>query len=66
MAQCDFKVLAGLLENNLDLDSQLEVLGHLDECPICRDMIYRLSRERDNGYFRDLPYDVERVLAGRA
>ena len=65
MDGCEFSRLVQLLEGTLDLDSQLAVLEHLDECRTCKEAIYRLSRERDNGYFLRVPYDVDKVLAGR-
>ena len=47
MGTCNFKNLVELLDNQLDLDEKLEVLSHIENCSICRDAIYQISRDRD-------------------
>ena len=47
MRSCSFSRLLQLVNQQLDLDGQLEVYGHLDRCNICRDAVYELSRDLD-------------------
>jgi hypothetical protein len=35
----------------MNINSILEVFGHLDECGICRAAIYHISREKDSTLF---------------
>jgi predicted anti-sigma-YlaC factor YlaD len=63
MNACSFKKLVQLLDNQLKLDEKLEVLNHLDQCPICRDAIYQISRDRDDAYFIHRPYKIEKNVA---
>jgi anti-sigma factor RsiW len=56
MESCDFELLVRLLDDDLDLDSKLEVLSHLDQCTTCRDAVYQISRDRDGGFFIYRPY----------
>jgi predicted anti-sigma-YlaC factor YlaD len=44
---CDFDQLLQLLNRQLDLDRQLEVYDHLDQCEICRDTVYQLAHDQD-------------------
>ena len=44
---CSFEQLVLFLNMQLDLDKQLEVYDHLDQCDICRDAVYQLSRDQD-------------------
>ena len=64
MRGCNLELLAALLHERLDLDAKLEVFNHLDDCKICRDLIYQLARERDDGHFVHHPYDVDKVMHG--
>jgi hypothetical protein len=63
MAACSFKKLVQLLDKQLSLDDKLEVLNHLDSCKICRDAVYQISRDRDEGLFVHRPYNVEKNFA---
>ena len=56
MSACSFKKLIKLLDKQLDLDEKLEVLAHLETCGICRDAVYQISRDRDEGFFIHKPY----------
>ncbi len=50
--RCDFDKLVLYLDKKLDLDGQLEVLDHLDDCEACFDAVYQISRDRDEGLYR--------------
>jgi hypothetical protein len=63
MSACSFKKLVQLLDKQLDLDEKLEVLSHLESCGICRDAVYQISRDRDEGFFIHRPYNVEKNVA---
>ena len=63
MVACSFKKLVLLLDKKLNLDERLEVLNHLDSCRICRDAVYQISRDRDEGLFVHRPYNVEKNVA---
>jgi len=54
--QCDFEMLVHYLDKELDLDEQLDVLGHVDECETCRDAVFHISRDRDAKFFVFRPY----------
>jgi hypothetical protein len=54
--QCDFEKLVHYLDKSLELDDQLEVLTHVDECESCFDTVFHLSRERDARFFVYRPY----------
>ena len=47
MSACSFNRLLLLINKQLDLDGQLEVYDHLDQCDICHDAVYQLARDRD-------------------
>jgi hypothetical protein len=51
MILCSFNRLLQLLDRLLEVDEQLEAYDHLDQCEICRDTIYQLSRDRDQALF---------------
>jgi len=51
MILCSFSRLFQLLDKLLGVDEQLEIYDHLDQCEICRDTIYQLSRDRDEALF---------------
>jgi hypothetical protein len=61
--KCDFEKLVLYMDKKLDLDSQLEVLDHLDDCDTCRDAVYHISRDRDAHFFIFRPYKPGKVLA---
>jgi hypothetical protein len=63
MNACSFKKLVQLLDKQLNLDEKLEVLNHLDTCPICRDAVYQISRDRDEALFVHRPYKIEKIVA---
>ncbi len=50
MGACSFDRLLQFINERLDLDGQLEVYDHLDQCPICRDAVCQLFRERDGAF----------------
>jgi hypothetical protein len=64
MKACNFEKLLLFLDKQLTLDEKLEVLSHLDECEICRDTIYHISRDRDSNLFIARPQDAEKAVAG--
>jgi hypothetical protein len=49
--RCDFEKLWQYLDKKLDLDGQLEVLEHLDDCETCFEAVYMMSRDRDANLF---------------
>jgi predicted anti-sigma-YlaC factor YlaD len=63
MSACSFQKLVQLLDKKLSLDEKLEVLDHLNSCQICRDAVYQISRDRDDGFFVRRPYNVEKHVA---
>jgi anti-sigma factor RsiW len=63
MNACSFKRLVQLLDKQLSIDERLEVLNHLDTCPICRDAVYQISHDRDEAYFIYRPYKIEKIVA---
>jgi hypothetical protein len=63
MSACSFQKLVQLLDKKLGLDEKLEVLDHLNSCQICRDAVYQISRDRDDGFFVRRPYNVEKHVA---
>lgn len=60
--RCNFNLLLQLLDKQLELDEELEAYDHLDQCEICQDTIYQLSRDRDQelyiypGHSSELPF----------
>jgi hypothetical protein len=65
MTPCSMENLVHLLCDQLNLDDKLAVLEHLDECKVCREIVFRMSRERDGDFFVRRPYNIEK-LAGLA
>ncbi|NLV30159.1 MAG: hypothetical protein GXY47_03305 [Acidobacteria bacterium] len=63
MTTCSFRNLVLLLEDKLELDDKLEVLEHLDRCPICRDAVYQIARDRDEALFIPQPCRAEKIVA---
>jgi anti-sigma factor RsiW len=63
MMSCSFDKLVRYLDQQLDLDAQLELLEHLDECDTCREAIYQLSRDRDAQLFVYRPYNGDKALS---
>jgi hypothetical protein len=63
MKTCNFDKLVQYLDKQLDLDGKLDVLEHLDNCEICRDAVFHISRDRDANLFYYRPYKAEKVLA---
>jgi hypothetical protein len=53
MNSCSLGKLAQLLNKELDLDTKLDVLNHLDLCKPCRETIYHLAHDRDRRFFVD-------------
>jgi anti-sigma factor RsiW len=62
MMICSFDKLVRYLDRQLDLDSRLELLEHLDECETCREAIYQISRDRDAQFFVYRPYDSDKAV----
>ena len=58
MNSCSFDKLLQLMDKKLDLDGQLEVLDHLDRCEVCRETVYLIRRDRDEGLFVYKPYHM--------
>ena len=58
---CDFEKLWLYLDKKLDLDGQLEVLEHLDDCETCFEAVYLMSRDRDAKLF--VWYELQDKLA---
>ena len=44
---CSFEKLVLYIDKHLDLDGQLEVLGHPDECDTCFHALYQITRDRE-------------------
>ena len=63
MHKCSFKKLVMLLDKKLALDEKLDVLEHLESCPICREAVYQISRDRDDALFIHRPYNIEKNVA---
>jgi len=61
MTACNFDKLLRLIDNQLDLDSELELLEHLDWCETCRDAIYQLTRDRDSAFLVYRKYNTEKL-----
>ncbi len=64
ITHCKKESLAHLLADDLDLDTKIDVLEHLDSCTTCRDAFYGLSRERDSSLFVRRPYNVDKAARG--
>ncbi len=60
--RCNFEKLWLYLNDKLDLDAQLEVLKHLDNCEICFEAFYLMARDRDADLFAH--YEPKYRLAG--
>ncbi len=60
MKGCSFNKLVQLLDKELDLDAQLDVYDHLDQCTICREAIYLISRDRDEGLLIFRPFNLQK------
>ena len=63
MNTCSFQKLVQLLDKQLGLDEKLEVLTHLESCTICRDTVYQIARDRDEGLFIRRPYNINKHVA---
>lgn len=63
MMSCSFDKLVRYLDRQLDLDEKLELLEHLDECDMCREAIYHISRDRDAQLFIYRPYKSDSALS---
>jgi len=61
MTACNFDKLLRLIDNELDLDSELELFEHLDWCETCRDAIYQLTRDRDSAFLVYRKYNTEKL-----
>ncbi len=58
-AMCDLEKLKLLLNKQLNLDENLELFEHLDQCDSCRMTIYSLSRDRDKDFLIYRPYKIK-------
>jgi len=63
MKTCSFQKLVQLLDKQLGLDEKLEVLTHLENCSICRDTVYQISRDRDEALFIQRPFKIKKNVA---
>jgi len=54
--RCDFEKLVRYLDKTLDIDAQLDVLSHIDDCESCREALFHISRDRDGDLFVYRPY----------
>jgi anti-sigma factor RsiW len=63
MKSCSFEKLVRYLDKQLKLDEKLELLEHLDDCEVCREAIYQISRDRDAELFVYRDYNADRVAA---
>lgn len=61
MTACNFDKLLRLIDNELDLDSELELFEHLDWCETCRDAVYQLTRDRDSAFLVYRKYNTEKL-----
>jgi hypothetical protein len=59
--RCNFEKLWLYLNNELDLDTQSEVLAHLDHCRVCLEALYQMARDLDMDLF--VPYELKDKLA---
>jgi hypothetical protein len=44
---CNFEKICLFFDKKLDLIQQLDLLGHLDHCDICREAARQIKRDRD-------------------
>jgi hypothetical protein len=51
MSSCNFEYLLKLINKQLDLDKQIEVYDHLEQCDICRDAAHQISRDLKGVFF---------------
>ena len=58
---CSFEKLVLYLDKQLDIDGQLEVLNHIDECDVCQDAVYQIRRDRDYNLIIRRPYKLEKI-----
>jgi len=65
MNACNFEYLWQFVKKQLDLDKQLEVYDHLDQCDICRDAVYQISRDLDGVLFIDCAHCVKSYAVRR-
>jgi len=56
---CDLEKLKLLLNKQLDLEENLDLFDHLDQCDSCRSAIYSLSRDRDKAFLIYRPYKIK-------
>jgi hypothetical protein len=49
--KCDFEKLLLCLNKELDVDKQLEVIEHIDNCLVCREALFMMARDRDADLF---------------
>jgi hypothetical protein len=59
MNSCNFDTLLKLVDKQLDLDGKLDIYDHLDHCENCRDAVYHILRDRDEGFFVPRPHKME-------
>jgi hypothetical protein len=49
--KCDFEKLCLYLNKKLNVDAQLEVIEHLEDCKICHETLFLMARDRDAHLF---------------
>ena len=52
MTNCDPKKLAKFLSKKLDVDKELEVLYHLENCPHCWEQLYSATRAQHPHFYK--------------
>ncbi len=64
MIHCEKENLAHLIADDLDVDTKIDILEHLEVCTTCKDAYYGMTRERDSVLFVHRRYNVDRVARG--
>jgi hypothetical protein len=65
MSSCNFEKLVSLLDKQLDLDTEIDVLSHIDECGICHEALCSIVRDRDEDLFIAAPSTGDTTHTGR-
>ena len=57
MMRCNPKKLAKFVENKVKPEEKLDILFHLDNCPLCFNEIYRLKKLKGDKYYKSSAMD---------
>jgi hypothetical protein len=57
MMRCNPKKLAKYVENKVKPEEKLDILFHLDHCPLCFNEIYRLKKLKGDKYYKSSAMD---------